>query len=194
MVANPARRQALTDAALELLGREGARAVTHRAVDAAAGLPAGTCVNYFPSRAVLLAGMAERIFALLQPDPGRLESLAELPVTEAAPEYVGYVVERLLVRPHLARALIELRLEAARTPAVADPLTVLLRAGLDADVAFHEARGLPGGREAVVLLHHVVEGILLDAVTVPLEGRADPVEAARSATPALLAGTAVPRR
>ena len=40
---------------------EGSRALTHRAVDARAELPAGTCANYFPSRSALLLAMAERI-------------------------------------------------------------------------------------------------------------------------------------
>lgn len=185
MVANPSRRAAVTDAALELLGREGGRAVTHRGVDAEAGLPAGTCANYYRSRPGLFEAMAQRIFTLLTPDPDRLEGLAVLPVEEAGPAYAGYVVERLLDRPNLARALIELRLEASRSPDVAAPLATFLRAGLDADVAFHEARGLPGGREHVLRLHHLVNGILLDAVTIPLDPDADPITQARAAATAL---------
>lgn len=183
MVANPARRAVITDAALELLGREGARAVTHRAVDAEAGTPAGTCANYFRSRADLLAGMAQRVFVLLAPDPARLEELAELPVDEAGPAYAGYVVERLMARPNLARALLELRLEAARTPDVAHALTEFLRAGLDADVDFHTSRGLPGGREHVLRLHHLVDGIVLDALTIPLDPDADPIAQVRAGYP-----------
>ena len=181
MVANPSRRAVLADAALELLGRDGARAVTHRAVDAEAGVPVGTCANYFRSRSDLLQGMAERIFTLLAPDPGRLDDLADLPAGDAGPAYAGYVVERLLGRPNLARALIELRLEAARTTDVAEPLAAFLRAGFEADVDFHTDRGLPGGREHVLRLHHLVNGILLDALTIPLDPDADPVAQARRA-------------
>lgn len=185
MVANPARRAAVTDAALELLGRDGARAVTHRAVDAEAMVPAGTCANYFRTRSDLLAGMAQRIFVLLAPDPARLDELATLSVDDAGPAYAGYVVERLLGRPNLARALVELRLEATRSPDVAQPLTEFLRAGFDTDVDFHTTRGLPGGWEHVLRLHHLVNGIVLDALTIPLAPDSDPVTQARNAARAL---------
>ena len=182
MAANPSRRSAVADAALELLGRDGARAVTHRAVDLEAGVPPGTCSNYFRSRSDLLEGMAQRIFELLTPEPDRLEPLSSLPTEEAGPAYAGYVVERLLARPNLARALIELRLEAERSPEVAAPLGQFLRAGFDADVDFHTARGLPGGREHVLRLHYLINGILLDALTIPLDPGADPVAQARDIT------------
>lgn len=185
MVANPARRTAVTDAALALLGNEGARAVTHRAVDAAAALPSGTCANYFPSRAELFVAMAQRVFAHLEPDPARLAALASLPVEAAGPEYAAFVVERLVAHPAHARALLELRLEAARSPAVAAPLAEFLRAGFDADVEFHLGRGLPGSRDDVLLLHHLVNGIVLDALTLPLVPGADPVAQARSAAAAM---------
>lgn len=177
----------MADAALGLLGREGARAVTHRAVEAEAGLPPGTCANYYPTRAALLVAMAERIFLLLAPDPARLDELAELPAVDAAPAYAGYVVERLLARPNLARALIELRLEAARNPDVAEPLARFLRTGFAQDVAFHRDRGLPGGEQTVLALHHVVNGIVLDALTLPLGPESTPVDHARAAATALTA-------
>lgn len=186
MVANPARRAAVTDAALDLLGGSGARALTHRAVDAHAGVPAGTCANYFPKRAGLLVAMAERVFEHLRPDEARLRELAALTTDEALPEYAAYVTERLLRRPALARALIELRLEAARSPDVARELAPVLRDGLGADVQFHEERGLRGGRDAVVLLHHVVNGLVLDHLTVSIDPDQDPVEATREAARRLL--------
>ncbi|MDO5084245.1 MAG: TetR family transcriptional regulator [Arachnia propionica] len=187
MVFNPARRAVISEAALEVLGREGARAVTHRAVDAAAGVPQGTCANYFSSRAELFAGMAERIFGLLEPDAVQLARLAALPLSEAEGEYVSHVVERLLRRPELARALIELRLEASRNPDVSGALSEFLRGGFQADVDFHESRGLAGGAQRVLLLHHLVNGIILDAVTISLSPDADPVALARRAARLLLA-------
>lgn len=180
MVANPDRRALVADAALELLGSKGARALTHRAVDAAAGVPSGTCVNYFRTRTDLLAGMAERIFARLEPDEARLGELAELDEGEASPAYIEYVVERLLARPTFALALMELRLEAARTPAVAERLAPMLRAGFEADVVFHEERGLPGGRASVLTLHHAVNGLILDALTIPLDPSMNPRDVART--------------
>lgn len=50
------RRQAVLDAAITLLGTGGSRALTHRAVDEAAGVPAGTTSNHFRTRATLVSG------------------------------------------------------------------------------------------------------------------------------------------
>ncbi|UAL29160.1 TetR/AcrR family transcriptional regulator [Nocardioides rotundus] len=168
MVANPARRTQLAHAAITVLGTEGPRALTHRAVDRQAGLPLGTCANYFPTRAELLLAMAHEVFQLLAPDPDRLEQLADLPVEDAAAGYATYVTERLLEHPHVATALIELRLEAARSEDVRAVLAPVLQQGFEADVAFHQERGLPGGRDQVLLMHHVVNGAVLDALTIPL--------------------------
>lgn len=168
MVANPVRRTHLARAAIAVLGDEGPRALTHRAVDRQARLPLGTCANYFPTRAELMLAMAHEIFQLLAPDTDRLEQLADLPAEDATAGYAAYVTERLLEHPHVATALIELRLEAARSEDVRAVLAPVLHNGFEADVAFHQDRGLPGGRDQVLLLHHVVNGAVLDALTMPL--------------------------
>lgn len=188
MVANPRRRVDVTDAALRILGHDGSRALTHRAVDAAAQLPAGTCANYFPSRAALLLAMAQRIFERLAPDPSELQRLTSIPHDDALPEYVGYVVERLIRSSDLARALIELRLEAARSEEISAVVTPILRQGLIDDVSFHRERGFYGGQAMVTQLHHLVNGILLDHLTAPLDPTANPVGTAKDAARALALG------
>lgn len=177
MVANPARRAALADAAIDVLGEEGARALTHRAVDVRAGLPRGTASNYFPTRAALLLGVAERIFTRLQPDTARVEAIATAD-SDALGGYVQYVVEWLLAQPQLALALVEVRLAAARSAEVAAAVGPFLRDGLDADIEFHRSRGLPGGADRVVLLHYLVDGLVLDRLTVPLQPDRDPAQIA----------------
>jgi DNA-binding transcriptional regulator YbjK len=57
------RRDELLDAAIALLGERGVRGVTHRAVDAAAGLPAGSASNYFRTSDALLSAVIERFAA-----------------------------------------------------------------------------------------------------------------------------------
>jgi DNA-binding transcriptional regulator YbjK len=59
----PDRRTALLDAALELVGTQGMRGLTHRAVDAAADLPPGSTSNYFRTREALILGSVERFIA-----------------------------------------------------------------------------------------------------------------------------------
>jgi AcrR family transcriptional regulator len=54
------RRVLLLDAAIQVLGERGVRAVTHRAVDAGAGVGAGATANYFPTREALFAAIVER--------------------------------------------------------------------------------------------------------------------------------------
>ncbi|MFB7879198.1 TetR/AcrR family transcriptional regulator [Nocardia sp. NPDC056064] len=55
------KREQVLDAAIVVLGTRGSRALTHRAVDEAAGLPTGSASNYFRTRAALLSGLAERL-------------------------------------------------------------------------------------------------------------------------------------
>jgi AcrR family transcriptional regulator len=54
------RREHLLDTAIELIGTRGMHGLTHRALDAAAGLPAGSASNHFRSRAALLDAVVER--------------------------------------------------------------------------------------------------------------------------------------
>lgn len=49
------------DAAIDLVGTEGLRALTHVRVDDRAGLPKGSTSNYFRTRAALLSGVADAI-------------------------------------------------------------------------------------------------------------------------------------
>lgn len=57
------RREALLDAAITVLGEGGVHALTHRAVDAAAQLPAGSTSNHFRTRDALLNAVVERFAA-----------------------------------------------------------------------------------------------------------------------------------
>lgn len=58
------RRDDLLDAAIGVLGGSGIHGLTHRAVDAATGLPAGSTSNHFRTRDALLNAVVERFAAL----------------------------------------------------------------------------------------------------------------------------------
>ena len=177
MPRNPERRTQLADAGLAVLAEAGARGLTHRAVDAAAGLPAGTASNYFKTRDALLGALGERIFERLAPDEAVIAPLAERePGLDLMTDYVHYIVERLLGRPEITLALLELRLEAARRPGLHEILSRTLRQGFDADVAFNANAGLPGGAEDIRLLHFAIDGLVLDQLT-PGTGRPYDVQA-----------------
>src|SRR5262245_9859353 len=54
------RRDQLLDAAITVLGESGVHGLTHRRVEAAAGLPAGYTTNHFRTRDALLDAVVER--------------------------------------------------------------------------------------------------------------------------------------
>jgi AcrR family transcriptional regulator len=57
------RREHLLDAAITVLGERGIHALSHRAVDAQAGLPAGSASNHFRTRDALLEAVVDRFAA-----------------------------------------------------------------------------------------------------------------------------------
>ncbi|KHL08386.1 regulatory TetR family protein [Mumia flava] len=59
----PSRRDEILDAAIDLVGTRGFSRLTHRAVDDAAGLAAGSTSNHFRTKQALVAGVVDR-FAL----------------------------------------------------------------------------------------------------------------------------------
>ncbi|MER7006884.1 TetR family transcriptional regulator [Dactylosporangium sp. NPDC000555] len=59
----PTRQEQLLDAAIAILGAQGVRHLTHRAVDAAAGLPVGSASNYFKTRDALVEAIVDRFAA-----------------------------------------------------------------------------------------------------------------------------------
>ncbi|HEX8627966.1 MAG TPA: TetR/AcrR family transcriptional regulator [Catenuloplanes sp.] len=58
---SPERFAALTDAAISLIAELGMRGLTHRAVDARAGLPAGTASAYLRTRKALVEAVVHRL-------------------------------------------------------------------------------------------------------------------------------------
>jgi DNA-binding transcriptional regulator YbjK len=75
-IAPSARARQVGDAAITVLADHGARGLTHRAVDQAAGLPPGTTSNYARTRAALLTLTLARIAELdAQDGAARTEGL-----------------------------------------------------------------------------------------------------------------------
>ena len=168
MATNTQRANYLADTGLEILAAHGARGLTHRAVDRASQSPSGTTSNYFPSRAKLLAALADRIFVRLQPEA---EPHGEEPDPSGdLTAYVAHVhdiVTRITTEPSLWLALVELRLEATRDNDLAERLQRTLTPGYSEDLAFHRAAELPGGDISVALLHFAIDGLLLDLLSPP---------------------------
>ncbi|GGY66561.1 TetR/AcrR family transcriptional regulator [Streptomyces omiyaensis] len=165
---NEERRAALVDAAIEVLAREGARGLTFRAVDTEAGVPTGTASNYFANRDDLLTQAGARVYERLQPDEATVEETRTAPRDKAT---YTRIMRDLVVRVSSFRtgylALLELRLEATRRPALRSILTERVRADVEQNVAFHEASGLPGDATAVKLLMLTLNWLIVEQLTLP---------------------------
>ncbi|WP_448641968.1 TetR/AcrR family transcriptional regulator [Geodermatophilus sp. URMC 63] len=165
---NPQRRQALVDAAIEVLAARGARGLTFRAVDAQAGAPAGTTSNYFATRDELFTQAGGRVYQRLAPDPATLaRSLTGPRDRQRVADLVREVVRRIEAHRTGWLALLELRLEASRRPALREVLTATVREDLEANVAYHLDTGLPGDATTAVLLYLAVNGLIVEHLTLP---------------------------
>ncbi|MET7327122.1 TetR family transcriptional regulator [Nonomuraea sp. NPDC005650] len=160
---NPARRQALADAAIELLASSGVHGLTHRTVEKAADLPPGTASNYFRNREALLVAAAERIAELHHADTDRA-------ITRPA-TLVDLLTESLLTAATTLRgrylAIFELQLEAARRPALASALARLQDTALLVTAGHHDQLGLTIAREKVPAMIALYGGALFTLVSAP---------------------------
>jgi DNA-binding transcriptional regulator YbjK len=165
---NPARRAALLDAAIEVLAREGARGLTFRAVDTEARVPVGTASNYFSSRDELLIQVGHRYYERLEPGAAVLASaLAGPRDRDRVTALMHDVVERVTTFRSGYLALLELRLESSRRPALRELLSKRIRADIDFNIGFHEESGLPGDATTLVALYLALNWLILERLTLP---------------------------
>lgn len=164
---NPERRQALLDASIEVLAREGARGLTFRAVDQEAGVPAGTASNYFPNRDALLVQVGHRYYERLIPSEETMAKSRGPQTRETMTELMTEVVERVFHFRTGYLAILELRLEATRRPELQALLTERVRADLDFNISNFRESQLPGDEDAVVLLYLALNWLILERLTLP---------------------------
>lgn len=184
---NDTRRRALADAAIALLARGGVHAVTHRAVDAGAQVPAGTASNYFRTREALLVAVVERVVeahvAGMEAERPPAPDAASAPVAD---RLVGLLAASLLdaATTHRDRylAIFELRLEALRRPAIAEAMDALVTRSEAFTGAHHRDIALAVPPDRVPLLLTLYGGALFALVTAP------PATVTEGAARALAAG------
>jgi DNA-binding transcriptional regulator YbjK len=165
---NPHRRSALLDAAVDVLAGEGARGLTFRAVDAAAGVPLGTASNYFKGRDELVQQVGAHVVGRLQSDPrDPAATLARPPDRALDLERMHQLMGKVDADRAGYLALLELRLEAARRPELRAAVTAAVEDGLAASIAFHADAGLPGDRSTVLVLYLAMTGLMLESLTIP---------------------------
>ena len=163
---NAERRDRLADVAIAVLSQEGARGLTHRAVDSAAAEPPGTTSRYFRTREALLAAVVERVrtlhFADLQKGAAGAADQIEIADHLAQMVYVAITANR---SRHLAIA--ELFLEAARRPELQPLLAELRTTQIGLIRGMHEAAGIHLTTDDARLLVAAITGIVHTAITVP---------------------------
>lgn len=182
------RREDLADAGVRLTARGGARALTHRAVDAEAGLPPGSTTYYARTRRELTALVVDRITAQLADDLSALRLPEHLDDAAVVGVAIGFL-DGLAARRDAQAARFALLLELRDDPDLRAPLTgaAPVRVGLvDTARVLLEAVGAEDPVGTAVDLVAVVDALLLYRVA-----EAGPLDPAAVLT-AYLAG--VPRR
>ena len=163
---NAERRDRLADAAIEVLAHEGARGLTHRAVDAQAAEPPGTTSRYFRTREALMAAVVERVgtlhFADLRRAPRGAVEPGEVADHLAAMVHAAITTNRVR---HLA--VIELFLEATRRPELHAAMSALRTSQIQLMRDIHRAAGLDLTPADAALLVTAITGIVHFALTTP---------------------------
>ena len=159
------RRLQITRAALDVLGREGSKGLTHRAVDAAAGVPAGTSSNFFRTRSALLGAALNRHVELDTPPSSGLAEIEDLKLDDdQAKQLILAAIDHLL-RPearHLVAARYELVLESTRRHELKDEFAPAREKFIGLSTALLKARGCETPRPHAAQLTATIDGILLD--------------------------------
>ncbi|HET6293575.1 MAG TPA: TetR family transcriptional regulator C-terminal domain-containing protein [Kribbella sp.] len=151
------RRDAIADAAIHLVATRGLRGLTHRAVDAEAGLPPGSTSYYLRTRKALLDACVRRMLARdltaqASPDAGLEELL------------VGMVLDLVHNRTDDLVARYELSLEASRQPELREAIVQGGRQLRDGLTGLLEALGIPDAEEAAWPVAAMLDGLMYDRV------------------------------
>ncbi|MFI9363250.1 TetR/AcrR family transcriptional regulator [Kitasatospora sp. NPDC053057] len=174
----PDRRTVLADAAIGVLADAGVRGLTHRAVDAAAGLPVGTTSAYLRTRQALLTALVRRLVEL---DQGELQAMGERAAIRSAGELVENITE--LMRHRLtgagrrrSLARYACAVESVRDPELREILVPRENAGRAVVRAFLADQGVadPDGRTATLLA--CIDGLVFDRLVGGGETGADELQ------------------
>ncbi|HEY3338664.1 MAG TPA: TetR family transcriptional regulator [Propionicimonas sp.] len=114
------QRDRALDAAIDLLGSEGLRALTHRRIDQKAQLPPGSTSNYFRTRDSLLTGVADAI--LERELTGAGPAFAPTTAKEFLDGLVSLIDRTTRDQRTLTTARLVLFMEASHHPALRDAL------------------------------------------------------------------------
>ncbi|MEW1613728.1 MULTISPECIES: TetR family transcriptional regulator [unclassified Streptomyces] len=159
----PDRRDLIADAAIGTVASAGLRGLTHRAVDTAAGLPAGSTSYYFRTRSALISACYLRLAQLLVTDVDRWETEHGVPDADSAAEGLATLLHHwLTVARDRQLARFELSLEATRRPELRADLETAGLAARSRAATLLAALGAPRPAQAADLLVAWTDGVLYD--------------------------------
>lgn len=170
----PDRRTALLDATLTLIGEGGLSAVTHRAVEAAAGLPHGSTTYYFKTRQQLIDAAVDR---LTERDHGAVDAMGHgIAMTLARGDGLDYealaegVTAWVRADPAQHRVRFELYLAAARRPLIAEKMLAARATFLRLMEPIVVAAGSDDPSADARTLVALLDGLVLHEITVTPPG------------------------
>ncbi|MFD3786892.1 TetR/AcrR family transcriptional regulator [Streptomyces cyaneofuscatus] len=172
----PDRRDLIADAAISTVASAGLRGLTHRAVDTAAGLPAGSTSYYFRTRSALISACYLRLAELTVADVDRWQAEYGGPDPDSAAEALAVLLHHwLTVGRDRQLARFELSLEATRRPELRADLEAAGLAARSRATALLAALGAPRPAQAADLLVAWTDGLLYDRLAgAPAAGRPAP--------------------
>lgn len=162
------RRDDVLDAAIRTLGEQGVRGLTHRAVDAAAGLAAGSVSNLFRTREALIGAVIGRIVDRERADWEALAA-SEFPDTplEFARVLTGFAQAATGSRRTLTLARYAILVEAGIRPELRDQV---FAGGARVNAWFRNWLRIAGStdpdRDAPIIMNHWT-GIVLHQLAHP---------------------------
>jgi DNA-binding transcriptional regulator YbjK len=168
------RQRTLLAAAVRVLARLGLRGLTHRAVDAEAGLPEGSCSAYMRTRLALLTSLTEYVTDNFSHDIQELAQRIEehQEVQEYAVQETTAMLRSWLLEPEMLVARVELSLEGSRQPEIARITQAQLR---DLESIVEHAMVTGGhlhSRARASTLIASIDGVLMHALREPPADRA----------------------
>jgi AcrR family transcriptional regulator len=180
------RREELLDAAIIVLGERGIHALTHRAVDTAARLPAGSASNHFRTRDALLNAVVERFAAR---ERANWEGLAMrmYPTTPDEVAAVLVIAAKEATGPHrtLTLARYAILVEAGIHPSLRAQLSTT---GAGVDAWFLQWLRVAGStdpeRVAPIIMNHYT-GLILHELANP-DPAFDPIDQIRALVTAVI--------
>lgn len=159
------RREVLADAILRVLVKVGAHGLTHRAIDAEAGVPVGTTSRYFRTRAALLLAAAQTVRDRHHEYMERLAASKPASNGNLSAALTDMITDAQQTNRDLYVARIELSLESLRSPELRPILEDVRTSSIQTAQQLAHNVGISLTERQIDLVGSLLLGTMLDAFT-----------------------------